>query len=554
MGMVKHLAKLGFQRQVPVHNFTQGKNPAQCNLIEKNWITRCLNRHPILAVKFASRIDRQRAYASNPRTIQTHFQTLGKIMRAQRFSDKAITNVDAMGFVMGISPRTKVVTRQGKKNPGIKQDSKREFITALEAVSADGFVFPPYLIGKGNEHIFDWYKNVRKDDHNAHWAVSQKEWTDSKIGYDWLTNVYDPISKAHCPGEPRLLILDGHVSHINYKFLTFCEANNIVVFCLPPHSTHLLQPLDVGLFAPLQLAYRKAIEDYFLTTTIGINRDIFFPLYKEACQQAYTFRNITAAFKKCGIVPFNPRSVLSELQNATALSRATSNFKNREDSFPLERTPYTKCELRQQTSQALMFAKTATTGEICNLILRFSHTAEYMSVQADIANTQAQRVREAAKKIRPSKKDLRRLGKGNVAGVMTGENILKEIRVRETMDKEKAAKKQFHTWKSAQRAVVTDIPVTPVRPRVQFQLEETPTRLLRSTTSTIPRPNYYLPPLGEVIEDDSDAESFTTAFSADSTEDGYRPRTTSHPGPNEISSVLVAPVTPLTMRLHSRKS
>jgi len=418
----------------------------------------------------------------------------------------------------------------------------------LETVSADRFVYPPYLIGRWSVHIFDWYKNVGEEDHNARWAVSPKDWTDSKIGYDWLTNVYDPISKARCPGESRLLILDSHVSHINYKFLTFCEANNIVVFCLAPHSTHLLQPLDVGLCAPLQLAYRKAIEDYFLTTTIGINRDIFFPLYIEAHQQAYTVRNITAAFKKCGIVPFNLRSVLSELPNATAPSHATTNSKNHDDSFPLAHTPYTKCELRQQTSRALMFAKTATTGQICNLILRFSHTAEYMSVQADMANTQAQRVRDAVKKIRPSKKDLQRLGKGNVAGVMTGENILKEIQVREKIDKEKAAKKQFHSRKSAPRAVV----VTPVRPRIRFQLEETPTRLLHSTTSTIPRPNYYLPPLAEVIEDDSHAESFTTAFSADISEDGYSPHhTTSHPEPNAISS---APVTLLTMRLRSRKS
>ena len=49
MGMVKHLAKLDFQRQDPVSNFTQGKNPTQHNLIGKNWITRFLNRHPILA-------------------------------------------------------------------------------------------------------------------------------------------------------------------------------------------------------------------------------------------------------------------------------------------------------------------------------------------------------------------------------------------------------------------------------------------------------------------------------------------------------------------------
>ena len=60
---------------------------------------------------------------------------------------------------------------------------------------------------------------------------------------------------------------------------------------------------------------------------------------------------------------------------------------------------------------------------MCQLILRFSHTAEYMAIQADIANAEAQRVREAVK-TRPSKKDLRHLGKGNLAGVMTGEGIL----------------------------------------------------------------------------------------------------------------------------------
>jgi hypothetical protein len=194
-----------------------------------------------------------------------------------------------------------------------------------------------------------------------------------------------------------------------------------------------------------------------------------------------------------------------------------------------------------------MFAKTATTGQICNLILRFSHTAEYMSVQPDIANTQAQRDWEAVKKIGPSNKDLRRLRKRNVAGVKTVENILKEIQVWEKIDKENAAKKQFHPRKSSQRAVV----VTPVRPPVRFPLDETPTvRLLRSTTSTMPCPNYYVPPLAEVIDDDSDAESYTTDFSADFSEDGYLHHTTSHPGPN----VTTTPVTLLTKRLRSRKS
>ena len=234
MGLVKNLAKEEAARQVPVRNFAVGKKPAQSNLIGKNWVTCFLNCHPNLAVKFAGRIDRQCAHAGNPYVINTHFIELGKIIRSGQFSPRTITNIDGKGFLVGLSPRTRVITRRGKKNPHVKQDGKRDSITALEAVSADGFVFPPYLISKGSIHVFSLYKHVTAENRDARWAVSLKGWTDSKIGYDWLTNVYDPISKAHC--EPRLLILDGHVSHINFEFLRYCKNNDICVFCLPPHN------------------------------------------------------------------------------------------------------------------------------------------------------------------------------------------------------------------------------------------------------------------------------------------------------------------------------
>ena len=75
---------------------------------------------------------------------------------------------------MGISPRTHVITYRGKKNPRIKQDGKREFITALEAVSADGFVFSSYLISKGSTHIFDWYKHVKPEGKEALGSITKR--------------------------------------------------------------------------------------------------------------------------------------------------------------------------------------------------------------------------------------------------------------------------------------------------------------------------------------------------------------------------------------------
>ena len=136
MGLVKHLGKNESRRQVQVQDFSEGKKT-----IGKNWITQFLDRHPIISTKIASHIYRHRAYASNPRIINDHFAKLGKVLCTGRFTPKAIANVDEKGFIMGVAPKTRV-TRRGKKNIRVKQDGKREFITALEAVSADGFPFP----------------------------------------------------------------------------------------------------------------------------------------------------------------------------------------------------------------------------------------------------------------------------------------------------------------------------------------------------------------------------------------------------------------------------
>jgi hypothetical protein len=193
----------------------------------------------------------------------------------------------------------------------------------------------------------------------------------------------------------------------------------------------------VGLFGPLQTHYRKAVEDYFLTTNIGINRDLFFPLYKKARTLTYTKENITEAFRKCGIVPFNPRTVLRELPKPQA-ARSTNTTTG---SFPLDKTPYTKCQLRQQTNQALTFIKNALHGEICNLILRFSHSlAEYFATTAEIAHSQAEKLCETLKEIPPGKKDRRQIkNSDNLSGVMTGGGILDEMQIRDQKDEEKGS-------------------------------------------------------------------------------------------------------------------
>jgi hypothetical protein len=72
-------------------------------------------------------------------------------------------------------------------------------------------------------------------------------------------------------GSRRLLILDGHESHKSLAFQDLCEQNRIITLCMPPHASHILQPLDVGCFAPLKQAYKKEIRGQVSERSISID-------------------------------------------------------------------------------------------------------------------------------------------------------------------------------------------------------------------------------------------------------------------------------------------
>lgn len=75
-------------------------------------------------------------------------------------------------------------------------------------------------------------------------AVSESEYMNSELFIEWFR-----VFLEHIPSKrPVLLLLDGHVSHSSIELLQLAKANNVILFCLPSHSTHLYQPLDTGVF------------------------------------------------------------------------------------------------------------------------------------------------------------------------------------------------------------------------------------------------------------------------------------------------------------------
>ena len=72
-----------------------------------------------------------------------------------------------------------------------------------------------------------------------------------------MQEYFEPATASQLRREFRLFIVDSHASHISNEFIQFTQAKKIVCLCLPPHSTHLLQPLDVRVFRLLNQNYKK---------------------------------------------------------------------------------------------------------------------------------------------------------------------------------------------------------------------------------------------------------------------------------------------------------
>lgn len=121
-----------------------------------------------------------------------------------------------------------------------------------------------------------------------------------------------------------MIVLDGHESHQSADFEAFCRENNIITISLPPHSSHLTQPLDVGCFSALKKAYSQEIEHFVRSHINHITKVEFFLAFKAAHFTAMTESNNKGGFRGAGLVPFDPEAVISKLDVKLQTSTPTT--------------------------------------------------------------------------------------------------------------------------------------------------------------------------------------------------------------------------------------
>ena len=314
--------------------------------------------------------------------------------------------MDEKGFIIGFcNTKRRIVSKkmlEQKLLLGANQDGSREFISLMAAVCADGTALPPALIYAGRSHDLQntWLEDFDASKDQAYFASSDKGWTNEDLGVSWLQKVFLPHINAKSEFHMTLLIVDGHSSHVNWRFMEICSQNRIVLGILPPHSTHRLQPLDLKIFSPLSTAYSNEI-DAFIQRSCGfarLTKRNFWLHFKAAWEKALSTSNIYSAFAAAGISPLNPSKVLAQIEITTpSLSSSDDDLQ--------QPTPGSVRAVRRQI-KAVKKTHSAFTAEV-ELLLR---AAAKLSISNEILGYENAGLRKTLKMERKRRKRGQNLG------------------------------------------------------------------------------------------------------------------------------------------------
>lgn len=301
------------------------------NLPGDDWVDSFLKRHKhALSQRWAANIKRARA-ALTKDVIENYFKNLKEVLRGVPSSH--IFNYDESN--LSDDPgKIKAIFRRGVKYPERVVNFSKSATSIMMCGSASGILLPPFIIYKG-EHLWNtWTEGGPKGkpccsapccSGGARYSRTQHGWIDAETFADWFDSSFVPHARR-LEGR-KVLIGDNLSSHLSADIIKKCEENNVSFVCLPPHSTHLLQPLDVAFFRPLKMAWRKVLFKWKVENPRGgvVPKEIFPKLLKQTLENMNDVkkddagvssaikRDLIAGFATTGIFPLDLNRVLKRI-------------------------------------------------------------------------------------------------------------------------------------------------------------------------------------------------------------------------------------------------
>lgn len=195
----------------------------------------------------------------------------------------------------------------------------------VEAVNATGDFIHPYFVAAGRVIQERWFDNNLSDETQI--GVTKSGYINDEHALKWIKH-FERHTRPENLEEYRLLICDNYGSHTFFEFLEFANQHRIIVIGLPPHTSHLLQPLDVVLFQPYKHWHKQAILQATRTRYTQFNLMEFFCSITDIRNNTFKESSIRASFRQAGIWPVDVEKIVQRLHVEFSNLDIEKNFKD----------------------------------------------------------------------------------------------------------------------------------------------------------------------------------------------------------------------------------
>ncbi|XP_064482894.1 tigger transposable element-derived protein 6-like [Ornithodoros turicata] len=262
----------------------------------KDWFQSFLRRHPDLSIRKSEGLSLARAEGMNRIEVKAFFDLLLRVLDDNKLHGcpDRIWNMDESGIQLINKPNKVVASKGSKVVHTVTPCERGKNITVVACANAEGHFLPPACVLKGVNRRPRLEEDLPPG--SKVYLNRKSSFITSDIFNDWVKTLFLPRK----PQGKVLLILDGHSSHMSdVEMLQFLDNNDIILLCLPSHTTQALQPLDRCFFKPLKTAF-QAVADAWMHSNPSrkITRDHFgrlLSMKKGSCHTACH----TACHKAC---------------------------------------------------------------------------------------------------------------------------------------------------------------------------------------------------------------------------------------------------------------
>lgn len=287
------------------------KNPFTDDRPGRKWMELFLRRHKAISKKHTEIISKARASVTE-KSLREWFAELETFLTENNTSDVlirpgSIFNADETG--VQTCPKSGVLLGpKGEKNfYEITTGTPKECISVLCTFSADGNAVPPMIVYSYKRIPAVISAGVPED-----WAIGRSDsgYMIHETFYEYIVNVFYPWCQRNDVQFPVIFFLDGHKSHISSELREFCIDHDIILYCLPPNATHIMQPCDVSVFSPLKTHWKMVVREHRRDSQKAITKLNFAPLFKKAFDRLSLSPSVIQnGFRVCGLYPFDPNAV-----------------------------------------------------------------------------------------------------------------------------------------------------------------------------------------------------------------------------------------------------